>query len=291
MIKENLTGILFMILSMAAFAVEDIFIKLLSNDWPVAQILMYTGLVGTLIFVILAKRQGAPIFTRDLLVPTSLFRMTGDLFGSLAFVTAISLVDMSLVAAILQATPIVVTMAAALLLGEQVGWRRWSAIIVGLLGVLLVLRPGLDGFEPAALLAVFAVLMMALRDMSTRIMTVNIPSMTMGIYGFVMLIVAGLILAPFQRGFAQPDAGSLLFVTLAGVTGSLGYFAVIRATRVGDVSVISPFRYSRLVFALILAVLVLGERPDHLTLLGAAIIVGSGMYTFLRERKLAAKAR
>jgi drug/metabolite transporter (DMT)-like permease len=291
MIKENLTGILFMILSMAAFAVEDIFIKLLSNDWPVAQILMYTGLVGTFIFVVLAKRQGAPIFTRDLLVPTSLFRMTGDLFGSLAFVTAISLVDMSLVAAILQATPIVVTMAAALLLGEQVGWRRWSAIIVGLLGVLLVLRPGLDGFEPAALLAVFAVLMMALRDMSTRIMTVNIPSMTMGIYGFVMLIVAGLILAPFQRGFAQPDAGSLLFVILAGVTGSLGYFAVIRATRVGDVSVISPFRYSRLVFALILAVLVLGERPDHLTLLGAAIIVGSGMYTFLRERKLAAKAR
>lgn len=286
MIKENLTGILFMIFSMAAFAVEDIFIKLLSNDWPVAQILMYTGFVGTLIFVILAKRQGAPIFTRDLLVPTSLFRMTGDLFGSLAFVTAISLVDMSLVAAILQATPIVVTMAAALLLGEQVGWRRWSAIFVGLLGVLLVLRPGLDGFEPAALLAVFAVLMMALRDISTRIMTVNIPSMTMGIYGFVMLILAGLILAPFQTNFAQPDAGSLLFVILAGVTGSLGYFAVIRATRVGDVSVISPFRYSRLVFALILAVIVLGERPDVLTLIGALIIILSGLYTFWREQRV-----
>ena len=148
---ENLRGILFMILAMAGFALEDLFIKLLSSHVPVSQILIILGFSGTAVFLIIALLTHAPILHRDLLNRPVIVRTFCELFAALFFTSAIALTPLSSVASILMTTPLMVTMGAAVFFGEKIGWRRWTAIMIGFFGVLLILRPGFDSFMPASL--------------------------------------------------------------------------------------------------------------------------------------------
>ena len=142
-----------MVLAMAGFALEDTFIKFLAIDLVVGQILAMMGLAGALIFGALSLWQGDGLFSSDLVRKPVLMRNLGEMIGAFGYITALALVPLSTVAAILQATPLVVTLGAALFMGETVGWRRWAAIVVGFIGVLMIIRPGLDGFQPASLFA------------------------------------------------------------------------------------------------------------------------------------------
>ena len=288
---DNLRGIVLMVAAMAGFALEDMFIKHVSATLPVGQILLVLGTGGAVIFSILALRQSRRLFSRDLFARPVLLRNAGELVGTLGFVTAIALTPLSSASAILQATPLAVTLGAALFLGEQVGWRRWSAIGLGFLGVLLVIRPGLAGFEPASLFAVMAVFGLAARDLATRATPPNVTSLQLSAYAFAMLVPLGAALLAFGPGTLQPVPTPTL-LRLAGALGFgvTAYYAIVAAMRMGEVSVITPFRYARLIFALIIGTLVFGERPDGWTLAGAALIIGSGLYTFAREAQLRRRA-
>ncbi len=275
-----------MILAMAGFALEDLFIKLLSSHLPVSQILITLGFSGAAVFLIIALLTHEPILHRSLLTKPVIIRTLCELFAALFFVSALALTPLSSVVSILMATPLMVTIGAAVFFREKVGWRRWGAVMIGFCGVLLILRPGFDSFMPASLLAVIATVFIAVRDLVTRTMRFEISTTTVSMYAFFACGISGFIAMPFYSVMVIPSSTEIMYLISATFIGVIGYYAIVLATRNGDVSVISPFRYSRLVFAMILAIIILSERPDFLTLSGAVIIVLSGVYTFIRENKL-----
>ncbi|SDI05017.1 DMT family transporter [Lutimaribacter saemankumensis] len=289
---ENLRGAAMMVAAMAAFAIEDMFIKRLSVDISTGQILMMLGAGGALVFGLLASRRGARLFSPVLLTRPVLLRNLGEVIGTMGFVTAIALTPLSSASAILQATPLAVTLGAAVFMQEAVGWRRWSAILVGFAGVLLIIRPGLEGFEPASLFAVQGVIGLAIRDLATRAVPREIGAMQLSAYAFGLLVPTGLVLLLVQgHSLTTPLPAQWGQFAGALVLGIVGYYSIVAAMRLGEVAVVTPFRYSRLIFAIIIGVTVFGERPDSLTLTGAALIVGSGLYTLLREARLHRRAR
>lgn len=287
---ENINGILLMVAAMGGFAVEDMFVKLVAENLPTSEILLILGIAGTSIFGIWGTLRGDRFFTPAMFTGTMLLRNLGEMIGTVCFVTAISLTPLASASAILQATPLAVTLGAAVFLGAPVGWRRWTAILVGFFGVLMVVRPGLDGFQPASLFAVASVIALATRDLCTRVAPPAVSSIVLSAYGFGMMPISGLLLLPFVDAPQIPTLTESSFLFGALVFGVLGYYALICATRMGDMAVVTPFRYSRLIFAIGIGIAVFGEKPDRWTLIGACIIIGSGLYTLLREQRLRRRA-
>ncbi|WP_313352541.1 DMT family transporter [Paracoccus sp. (in: a-proteobacteria)] len=287
MVTENFRGAILMVVSMVLFAFEDVFIKLLSAELPYSQVLGLIGLLGFLVFGTMLKLRGGRLFTRDLLTPIVLFRSLAEAVGSIGMVVALALSDLSSTSAIMQALPLAIVLGAAVFLGEPVGWRRWSAIIAGFFGVLLVIRPGLAGFQPVSLMALLSVLALAVRDIITRRVPVHVRSDQLAASAFFAILIASVLmgLTLGQEVVMPSPRQSLLFLVCIGI-GVGGYALLVTATRVGEASALAPYRYARLVFALILAFLVFDERPDAMTMLGAAIIVTSGCYTMWREAVL-----
>lgn len=283
--NNNLRGSLFMIAAMAGFAVEDMFLKTAARQVPVGQILMIFGTAGMVGFALLAKLQGARLFTPAILSAPILIRAGFEVMGRLFYTLAIALTPLSSASAILQATPLVVVAGAAIVFGESVGWRRWAAITAGFIGVLVILRPGLDGFTPLSILAVLGMLGFAGRDLATRAAPKTLSNLTLGVYGFAMMVPTGAGLLAWTGGAVWPDLSTSLALAAATVFGVAGYYALTVAMRVGEVSLVTPFRYTRLLFALIFGTIVFAERPDAATLFGSAIIVASGIYTLLRGRR------
>ena len=288
---ENVRAILLMIAAMAGFALEDMFIKSVAERLPAGQILIILGVGGGAIFALWARAQDHSVFTRTFVAPTVLLRNAGEAIGTMGFVLAITLTPLAEASAILQATPLAVTLGAALILGEAVGWRRWGAILVGFCGVLLIIRPGLDGFQPASLFAVQGVIGLAIRDIATRVVPKDIPTTQLSAYGFFMVVPVGFLMLAFQQPPAMPNAWESTQLGLGLIIGVVAYYAITAAMRIGDVAVVTPFRYTRLIFALIIGYFVFAETPDQTTLIGAAIIIASGLYTLYRERKAALARR
>lgn len=289
---NNLHGILLVIVSMAFFTLEDMFIKQLTGTVAVGQILLFLGIGCSLVFAVMARLQRASLVTPQAWRMKPVLRAATEMISAMAFATALARVDISTVAAVFQATPLVITMGAALFLGEHVGWRRWMAICIGFAGVLLIIRPGLEGFEPAALLVVIAVLGVAARDLLTRTMDSAVPSSVVSFQAYAALILAGGLLLVFTPGELRSLNGGEWWMLLGGcIFGVSGYYGIVVAMRVADASVVTPFRYTRLLFSILAGVIVFGERPDTLTLAGATLIIASGLYTFVREQRLARRAR
>lgn len=280
----NLRGIVLMVVSMAAFAIEDSFIKRAADDMPTGQILLMLGVFGAAIFTVMAARAGQKPFSRDLLQGQVMLRNLGEVIGTMGFVTAIALTPLTSATAILQAMPLAVTLGAALFLGESVGWRRWTAILVGFAGVLVIIRPGLEGFDINSLWAVLAVFGLAIRDLATRRVPARIGSMSISVSGFVSVAILGGAMLALSGGAVWPGTLQTALMVGALAAGVVGYWMVVEAMRVGEISAVTPFRYTRLIFALIIGILIFGERPDLMTLAGATLVIGSGLYTFARER-------
>ena len=281
---ENLRGIVLMVASMAGFAVEDMFIKWAAADVPTGQILLLISLVGTPIFAVMARQQGALFWSRDALQGSVIWRNAGEMVGTAGFVTALALTPLTSVAAIFQATPLAVTFGAAVFLGETVGWRRWTAILVGFCGVVLIIRPGMEGFDINSLWAILAVVGLSIRDVATRRIPRSISTMQLAAWGFAAVGILGAGMLALSGGAVWLTGAQMGYIGGALTFGIAAYWAITQASRLGEMSVITPFRYSRLLFALFIGALVFGERPDVITLSGAALIIGSGLYTFARER-------
>lgn len=281
---DNLRGILLMVLAMAGFALGDVGIKLLAGAVPPGQIMGTMGIVGTIVFAVWTRARGLPLLPRAVWHPAVGLRFLAEIVAGAGMVLALTLNPLSLVTAILQAAPLVVTMGAARIFGEQVGIRRWSAIAAGLVGVLIILRPGVEGFSPQALWIIVAMLGLAARDLATRAAPRDLENLQLATVGFFALVPTGAILIAFGQAPIWPGAGDwgLLIFTFATTIG--GYYAITAAMRVGEIGAVTPFRYSRLVFGLVLGMAIFAERPDALAYAGAALILAAGLYSAWRER-------
>lgn len=284
---ENLRGAAFMVLAMFCFALLDTTIKILSQSMSVGQALALISIGILALLLGWSLVQGIPLWQADYRNPRVILRSLCEVAGTCLISLALSLVPLTTVSAVIQATPLVVAMGAGLFLGQAIGWRRWIAIIVGFGGVLLIIRPGLEGFNPATLLAVAGMLALASRDLLTRALHVTLSGVQLGIHAFAFVLPASLVLmiAPGEP-LVQPDAGTWALVLAGVVIGVMSYLSIIAATRFGNAGVISSFRYSRMIFALAIGFVVLGERPDAATLVGAAIIITSGIFTLWREARM-----
>lgn len=273
----NLRGSLFMTGAMAGFAVEDAFLKAVSRHMPVGQAILLMGLVGIATFAGLALRAGDAPLPRAVVSRTMAVRSAFEITGRLFYALAVALTPISVASAILQASPLVVVLGAAVIFGEKVGVTRWLLILAGFVGVLIILRPGVQGFSALSLLALVAMAGFAGRDLATRAAPLALSNAQLGVVGFIMLALSGVIILAITGGVVVPAAASWGLLAGASVFGIAAYAALTTAMRTGQVAVVTPFRYSRLLFAMILGVSVFGERPDAATVLGSAIIVACGV--------------
>ena len=284
---DNLRAATIMVLAMLGFAFEDAVIKLLSGTLPVGQIIGLLGLGGGIVFAVICRVQRQSLWTRAFLAPAVVARNLAELIGAVGFVTALSLIPLSTASAILQAGPLLVTLGAALFLKEPVGWRRWAAIFVGFMGVLLIIRPGTGDFNWLSLYAVMGVLGLALRDLTTRRVKAAVSSAQLSMLAFFSLVPAAVILLLVSGDdLVPPTIRQWGLLSGAVMIGAVSYFAITVAMRIGEISFVTPFRYSRMIFALIIGMVFFSETPDALTLIGATIIIGSGLFTLWREQRV-----
>lgn len=283
---DNFKGMAWMTLAMLSFALADMSIILLARDLPVGQIIFLLGVAGAIAFGLWTRVQGHRLLTSVLLTRPVILRNLAETLATVGFISALALIPLSTLSAVIQANPLIVTLGAAVFLGERVGWRRWSAIVAGLLGVLVIIRPGAVGFEPSILLAVVAVIGLSLRDLATRPVPRTVPTSILSTYSFAAAALAGLFITPFFGSFVAVEVEWLGWLAFGAAMNMVAIFSITAAMRVGEIAVVTPFRYTRLVFALVIAILVFGERPDAWTLIGAAIVVASGLYTFWREAQM-----
>ena len=283
--KDNLTGSALMVAAMLGFAVEDALFKSATATVSPGLGTLLFGSTGLLIFATLSRLSAESIWPRGLFEGAMLWRSGFELTGRLFFALALAFAPLSLTSAILQAAPLAVTAGAALVLGERVRMSRWVAMAVGFLGVLLILRPWGAAFTPALIFALLGMIGFAGRDLATRASSPTLSWRQLGTSGFAMVVVAGALITLFEPASQGPDPRAAVRLIAAGCVGTCAYTALTGAMRTGEISVVAPFRYSRLLFALVLAFLLFGERPDVLTLLGCVLIVGSGIYTLIGSGK------
>ncbi|MFY0595872.1 MAG: DMT family transporter [Cognatishimia sp.] len=283
---ENLRAMGLMVLAMMCFATADGMIKLLAQSITKGQIMFFMGLAGAIIFGMMCLRVKSPIFTRLFFHPVLLARNIAEVIAALSIFTALSLLPLSTVAAIIQAVPLVITTSAAFLLKEKVGPRRWTAVIIGFIGVLIIVRPDTDGLNIGLILALVGTLALSVRDFASRLAPKQASTPLLSFYAFCALIPAGLGLSFLAEGFAPIDMPTVWTVLLMNVFALGGYFCVTNAMRLGEVSAVSPLRYSRLPFAAIVGYILFTEIPDAPTLLGSALIIGSGLFVMIREAQI-----
>ncbi|MCR9273947.1 MULTISPECIES: DMT family transporter [Mameliella] len=291
---DNLKGSLWMMLAMLGFGVEDAFFKAATGTGGISPGLgtVQFGLLAMTIYAVQARRRGVPLWDSAYLQRGLLIRTGFEILGRLFFALSLAYTPLSTTSAILQAAPLVVMLSAGLILGERIGPHRWLATAVGFAGVLLIIRPSPSGIEPNAVFALLGMIGFAGRDVATRTAPAHIRQSQLGVLGFAVVTFAGLVIMAFEPAPSLPTLPATAMICGTAVAGVIGYTALTTAMRTGEVSVVAPFRYSRLLVALVLAYTVFGERPDTMTLSGAALIVASGIYSLWRDgRKRATISR
>ncbi|OYT86721.1 MAG: EamA family transporter [Burkholderiales bacterium PBB6] len=275
---SNMQGIAWMVLAMAAFAVEDALIKFAARTLPVGEVLMVFGAGGALVFAASGWRSAKPLFHPDVWTRTMGVRAGFELTGRLFYGLAIALTPLSSATAILQATPVLVVLGAKVYFGEQVGWRRWCAVVVGLAGVLIVLRPASSDFSWLSLLTVIGLIGFAGRDLASRAVPATLDVRHLGFYGFSTACVAGALYAVWDsRPFVMPGAAQAQVLVAAFLVGAGAYTALMKAMRAGDIAAVTPFRYTRLLFGVGMGAVAFGERVDSRMLLGCGVILLAGL--------------
>ncbi|WP_249689396.1 DMT family transporter [Stappia sp. WLB 29] len=282
--SENGRAILFMMLAMAGFIVNDSFVKLVSERLPLGEIMFVRGIMALVLVLGLAVINGE--VRRFHLLASRLVgqRVFAEVTATVLYLTALFNMEIANATAILQALPLLVTAGAATFLGAPVGWRRWTAIAVGFSGVLLIVRPGMEGFNAWALMALAGVLFMALRDLTTSVLPKNVPTLGVTFATLVGVTLTGLALSVGET-WTVPSLLDLTFLAAAACFILIGFVCIINAMRIGDISLVAPFRYSIIVWAIIIGYFVWGDVPDLPTLAGIAIVVATGLYSLMRERK------
>lgn len=283
---DNLRGAAIMTMSMVAFGLNDTVMKFVSQDMPLYQAITLRGLFVMICLAAVAHRLGGLSLRvpRGARMPMAL-RTLGEVASTILFLNALQNMAMGDLSAIMQALPLVVMVAAALFFGETLGWRRIGAVIAGFLGVLLILRPGGDVFGLWAILAVGSVAMVALRDLATRGFGRDISSATIAFNAAAGVTLAGLVLS-LGQGWVMPTLTQVLLLGLGSAFLTVGYVSAVAGMRVGEISYVAPFRYTSLLVAIVMGLIVFGEWPDLWTWAGSALVVTAGIYTIWREAQI-----
>lgn len=284
-LTDNHRGILYMVAASTGFIVNDTFVKLASEDMSIAQIIVLRSFIALPLVILLAVQQGA---FRGFRLKGSRFlwwRTLGEIACTGLYLTALANMDIANSTAIMQTVPLATTAAAALLLGERVGIRRWSAILVGLAAVLLIVRPGMQGFNGWSVLALASVAFVVLRDLCSRMMPISLHPLTVAAVSLVALIGLGFAMLPFGH-WAPLTLSSLLYCLGSGLVLTASFLFIVMAMRHGEIAVVSPFRYTIMLWAILIQIVVFSVWPDIPTLVGSAMLVATGLYTLYRERQV-----
>jgi len=290
-LSDNSRGILLMCGSMLAFTVNDSFMKAATQTMPLFQAIALRGVVATAALLVIARLTSGSLS----IMPQGddrwrvALRSLAEIGATATFLTALTHMPLANLSAIMQALPLALTLAAALWLKEPIGWRRLTAILIGFLGVMLIVKPGTGGFTVWSVLGLISVGCVVVRDLSTRTLSRQVPSAAVAVWASVAVMVMGIIVTAIEgwRPVSGPEAGHLAAASLALV---VGYMLSVMVMRVGDIGLIAPFRYTALLWAILFGWLLFGTLPDGWTVVGAAIVVATGIYTLLRERKLRRRA-
>jgi drug/metabolite transporter (DMT)-like permease len=282
--SENLTGMFYMTLSMASFCLADLALKWACELLPTGQVMFILGLGCCALFWSIVSRKQEKVLTRVFFIPAVLLRTVGEAVAVIFIFLALISSAFTSVAAILQTLPLLMTLISFLFLGEKVGMRHLLAVVVGFAGVLLIIQPGADSFDVFSLYAVLAVIGLSMRDVGSHLSPSSISASMLALYGAMTFVVIGLVMMWFG-GAKMPSleaAGYLLAMILLASSGS---YYTTKAMRLGEISVISPLRYTRLLFGMMVGVFILHEEVDQYMLLGSAIIVMAGLYVLFREQR------
>ena len=272
-----------MIIAMGCLTLTDLLIKVSSQTLPIGQVMISYGVGSLIVFWILLRIKGESIRLSPLNNPTVIFRNIGELIALNGMFLALVYVPLSTIGAVIQTVPILVTAAAALFLGERVGMRRASAIFVGFLGALLIIQPGAASFDITAILVLIAAIGMALRDIATKLVRENLSTLLLSFYSCFLFIISGSVLLIINGEASVPVLGNSVTIAAMIVTGSLGFFFMTEAVRLGEMSVVSPFRYTRLLFSMATGILILGEQVNTYMIIGSVLTILSGLYIWRRE--------
>jgi drug/metabolite transporter (DMT)-like permease len=280
---DNLRGILAILIASTAYTLHDSMAKLLSSELPSSEIIIVRGMIATAllitgVFVLRATRPLSILFQ-----PMMMVRLLGTGGATVFIIMALRYLPLPTVTTVLQATPLIVTAGAAMMYGDKVGWRRWAAVCAGFLGVLLIVKPG-GGFGEAAYLVLFALVCTTTRDLSTRGLPKDIPSIFVAAAGSVVSVLSGVMILPFDTAWVMPTPWAW---TLMTVSAALLFFATTFMTvglRTGEIAVVAPFRYVPVPLAILLGYWFWGDIPDAIAAIGILLVLGAGLYTLHRER-------
>lgn len=283
---KKVQGIFLMIASMGAFSIADTMVKISTSSLSPAQVLFFLMSGALIIFSFMAKLQGYRLYDTRAIAPVLLLRYLAEVAGMIGMVNALAKVPISSVGAITQATPLLAALGAVFFLKEYVGWRRWSTIFIGFVGVLLIIQPGGSDFDYNVLWAVLALVSLSIRDLTTRMVPEDMGSSSLATYTMIVATPFTMAWVLFNGESLLPEGTNWLFIIPMVVVGALGYMLLIASLRTAEVSVVMPFRYTRIIFLLITGVVVFGEKPNALMLAGAGLIIVSGIYMLWREQQV-----
>ncbi|MBH0237036.1 DMT family transporter [Methylobrevis albus] len=287
-LRETLRGIIAMLVASAAFIANDTFAKLASEDLGLGQIMLVRGLIASVVVLTIAGLSGAFTHWRQHVSALLAWRTLGEVLATLLYLVALFNMPIANSTAIMQAVPLVMTAAGAIFLKEVVGWRRWAAVLVGFAGILLIVRPGPEGFNIYAVIALAAMFAVALRDLLTRRMALTVPTLFVASVTIVTVTIVGGVLAVAETAQGLPMVAMTMhhFVLLAAAAACVivAYVLIVVAMRNGEVATVAQFRYAQVLWAIVAGFLIWGQIPDMPTLIGIAIVVCTGIYTVHRER-------
>ena len=269
---------------MAFFTFNDVVVKVLGQSLPIVEIILLRGaFTVVLIGAMITFTAGLSAFSK-LNKPIIWWRALCEVGATYCFLTGLIHIELANAAAILSALPLAVTIGSVLFLNEKVGWRRWSAIAIGFIGVLLIVRPGLDAFNIYSLNILAAVVFAAARDLVTKQAPKNISSVSLTFATAVAITISGAFATYFFAEYQPPTNTEWGWLFASALLLSVAYFFIVSAMRVGEIAIVAPFRYTNLLWAIALGIIIFGDKLDWMTLLGSAIVTATGIYTLYRER-------
>jgi drug/metabolite transporter (DMT)-like permease len=289
-LSDNLRGILAMLASMASLIVNDCFVKIAAAELPTGETIFLRGVFTTLLGIGVIAATVGPGALRLAAAPRMPLRAGAEVMATFLYLSALTRMPIADATAILQFTPLALTAAAAVFLGAPVGWRRWLATFAGLIGVLIIVRPGGAGFNPYSSLALAAIVFVVARDILTRRLGAEVPTMVIAAISAGAVTAASLVLALFET-WVWPSWLALAMMFCAGLGLLGGNYWIVVAMRSGDIATVGPFRYSIIPMAVLAGFLVWREVPDLATWIGIAIVTAAGLYTLVREHRLARALR
>lgn len=287
-ISDNMLGSAYMLLAMGSFAIGDSIMKSISSEMPLGQILFTRGLFAITVLYVIARKFGHMRPISAVLKAPFMLRVLGEVVATYFFFTALFNIPFANAAAIMQALPLTVSLGAAYFLGEVIGWRRMIAILIGFVGVIIIIQPGLEGFNIFSLYCLVAVFAATLRDLATRRLDKDTPTVFVTLVTVIIVAIGGGLMITIET-WVPPTIHTTSILAITSIFLITGFIGIVSSMRVGEVGVVTPFRYSVLIFAIIIGFIFFNEIPDTFTIIGSIIVVSTGIYTIYRERRMAKK--